>query len=50
LYYDYGCIRVSTGKQTVENPRFEIENFVRNRMIINLWIEETISGSKNIDD
>ncbi len=43
----YGYIRVSTDKQTVENQRFEINNFCeRNNMQIDLWIEETISGTK----
>lgn len=44
----YGYIRVSTDKQTVENQRFEIERFARNQqLIIDGWIEETISGTKN---
>ena len=43
----YGYIRVSSDKQTVENQRFEIEEFCRvNNLIINGWIEETISGAK----
>lgn len=43
----YGYIRVSSDKQTVENQRFEINNFCnRNGMKINGWIEETISGTK----
>lgn len=43
----YGYIRVSSDKQTVENQRFEIDNFCkRNKLVINGWIEETISGSK----
>lgn len=47
----YGYIRVSTDKQTVENQRFEIENYCRERdLIVNAWIEETISGMKKIDD
>lgn len=42
----YGYIRVSTDKQTVENQRFEITKFAkRNRIIVNQWIEETISGT-----
>ena len=44
----YGYIRVSSDKQTVENQRFEINNFAKaNGFIINGWIEETISGTKN---
>lgn len=43
----YGYIRVSTDKQTVENQRFEILHFCQqNGIIINSWIEETISGTK----
>ena len=44
----YGYIRVSTDKQTVENPRFEIEKFVLKEGIhIDKWIEETVSGTIN---
>lgn len=44
----YGYIRVSSDKQTVENQRFEINNFcVRESMKIDGWIEETISGTKS---
>lgn len=43
----YGYIRVSSDKQTVENQRFEINNFCkREHLIIDGWIEETISGTK----
>lgn len=43
----YGYIRVSSDKQTVENQRFEINNFCqRNGLKIDGWIEETISGTK----
>jgi len=43
----YGYIRVSSDKQTVENQRFEINNFCeKNDMQIDGWIEETISGTK----
>ncbi|MGP1363580.1 MAG: master DNA invertase Mpi family serine-type recombinase [Bacteroides sp.] len=43
----YGYIRVSTDKQTVENQRFEIDNFcIRESITIDGWIEETISGTK----
>ena len=46
----YGYIRVSTDKQTVENQRFEINNFCKKEGIkIDGWIEETISGTKNYD-
>ena len=44
----YGYIRVSSDKQTVENQRFEINNFCeRNTLVIDGWIEETISGTKS---
>lgn len=44
----YGYIRVSSDKQTVENQRFEIQNFCkREHLSIDGWIEETISGTKN---
>jgi DNA invertase Pin-like site-specific DNA recombinase len=44
----YGYIRVSSDKQTVENQRFEINNFCnRLEMHIDGWIEETISGTKS---
>lgn len=43
----YGYIRVSSDKQTVENQRFEINNFCQKEKIqIDGWIEETISGTK----
>ena len=43
----YGYIRVSSDKQTVENQRFEINNFCeREHLHIDGWIEETISGTK----
>ncbi|MDR1056441.1 MAG: master DNA invertase Mpi family serine-type recombinase [Prevotellaceae bacterium] len=46
----YGYIRVSTDKQTVENQRFEINNFCeREQLDIDGWIEETISGTKSYD-
>lgn len=44
----YGYIRVSSDKQTVENQRFEINKFCqRERLHIDGWIEETISGTKS---
>ena len=42
----YGYIRVSTDKQTVENQRFEILEFAkRNSLVLDSWIEETVSGT-----
>lgn len=47
----YGYIRVSTDKQTVENQRYEINQFCeRNTIVVDKWIEEIISGSKEVDD
>jgi len=47
---NYGYIRVSSDKQTVENQRFEIGKFAQaNGIAIDGWIEETISGTKNYD-
>jgi DNA invertase Pin-like site-specific DNA recombinase len=47
----YGYIRVSTDRQTVENQRFEINQFcLKNTFIVTKWIEETISGSKEVND
>lgn len=44
----YGYIRVSSDKQTVENQRFEINNFCKHEKLeIDGWIEETISGTKS---
>lgn len=46
----YGYIRVSTDKQTVENQRFEIIKFARAKnIVIDKWIEETISGTVSPD-
>lgn len=46
----YGYIRVSTERQTLENQRFEILRFCENNKIsINEWITETISGTQDID-
>ena len=44
----YGYIRVSSDKQTVENQRFEINNFCKRQgMQVEGWISETISGTKS---
>jgi DNA invertase Pin-like site-specific DNA recombinase len=45
----YGYVRVSTDKQTVENQKFEINRFCfRNKLSIDNWFEETISGTKAV--
>jgi DNA invertase Pin-like site-specific DNA recombinase len=47
----YGYVRVSTDRQSTENQRFEIEKFVlAQRMRIDLWVEETVSGTRNVRD
>lgn len=44
---NYGYIRVSTDKQTVENQRFEIVRFCEKEGIaVDCWVEETTSGTK----
>jgi DNA invertase Pin-like site-specific DNA recombinase len=46
----YGYIRVSTDRQSVENQRYEIEQFcIKNSIAIDRWIEETTSGTKTPD-
>ena len=48
---NYGYIRVSTDRQTVENQRFEIEEFSRRRNItIDSWTSEVVSGTKKADE
>ena len=48
---NYGYIRVSTDKQTTKNQRFEILNYSKERnILIDEWIEETISATKKLDD
>jgi len=45
----YAYIRVSTDKQTVENQRFELINFAKDKnLIIDQWVSETVSGTKSI--
>lgn len=46
----YGYIRTSTDKQNNENQHYEIEQFaLSNNLIIDKWIEETISSKKDLD-
>jgi DNA invertase Pin-like site-specific DNA recombinase len=46
----YGYLRVSNEKSTIENQRFEINNFCKkNNLKVDEWIEETISGAKEVD-
>ena len=47
----YGYIRVSTDRQTLENQRFEINEFCKKQEIgVDKWIEETISGTKEVEN
>ena len=47
----YAYIRVSTVKQTVENQRFELQNFANDRkIVIDKWVSETVSGTKAASD
>lgn len=47
----YAYIRVSTDKQTVENQRFEVQNFANlRRLVIDKWVSETASGTKAAKD
>ena len=47
----YAYIRVSTDKQTVENQRFEINRFAKQRDFqIDVWVEETVSGTRSAQD
>ncbi len=46
----YGYIRVSTDHQTTENQRFEIQKFCQKQdLVIDCWIEETISATKDLN-
>lgn len=46
----YGYIRVSTDRQTVENQRYEIKKYCEtHNMIVDRWIEETISGTIEVE-
>lgn len=47
----YSYIRVSSDRQTIENQRFEICKYLSLRNIkVDKWIEETVSGTKKIDE
>lgn len=51
LQMNYGYIRVSTDRQTTKNQKFEILNFAKDKNLpINEWIEETISGTKKLEE
>ena len=43
--------RVSTDKETVENQRYEINQFCeKSGIVVDKWFEETISGSKKLEE
>lgn len=43
----YGYIRVSTGKQTLENQKIEIRRYCRERRLHHIqWVAETVSGTR----
>lgn len=45
----YGYIRVSTNKQTTENQKWEIQQYCnKHNIIVDKWIEETISATKDL--
>lgn len=47
----YGYIRVSTDKQTVENQKFEINEFCSAKnLVVEKWVSETISATKKLSD
>lgn len=47
---NYGYIRVSTDRQTTQNQKFEIKNYAKERdIVIDEWIEETISATKKLE-
>lgn len=47
----YGYIRVSTDKQTVENQRFEIQQFAKqHKMEVEQWTAEVVSGTKKANE
>ena len=46
----YGYVRVSTDKQSLQNQKFEINNFCQIQQIkIDKWIAEMISGTKDFE-
>ncbi|RYC72051.1 master DNA invertase Mpi family serine-type recombinase [Spirosoma sordidisoli] len=48
---NFAYIRVSTDRQSVENQRFEIlKKADQDRVQIDRWIEETVSGTKKAND
>lgn len=47
----YAYIRVSSDKQSVENQRFEILKYADSKkLVIDEWVEETVSSRKKLED
>ena len=47
----YAYIRISTDKQTVKNQEFEICEYVNKKeIIVDKWVQETVSGAKKVND
>lgn len=47
----FAYIRVSTDRQTVENQRYEIlKKAAADRVYIDHWVEETVSGTRSADE
>ena len=47
----YAYIRVSCDKQSTKTQKYEITKFAKDKnIIIDKWIEETISGTKKVED
>lgn len=46
----YAYVRVSTESQTVENQKFEINNFVdKHNLVVSYWVVEQISGTLDFE-
>lgn len=46
----YAYVRVSTVHQLRENQKFEINMYAeKNNIVIDKWVEETISATKELD-
>jgi DNA invertase Pin-like site-specific DNA recombinase len=47
----YAYLRVSTDRQSVENQRHELLRFANDQhLLIETWVEETISSTKSLDE
>ena len=51
LSMNYGYIRVSTEKQSIDNQKYEIMKFIDERkLLIDRWVQETVSSRKKLQD